>query len=320
MPYIPNPIYEPRRIFQNGHVSTIFIGLKDYETPPYTREQLQLPDGDFLLVDSLKKEGKKALIISHGLEGNSRKNYNNVCANYFIEKGYSIYAWNNRSCGGEMNVLPQLYHHGAIEELEFVINHVEEQGFTEIFLIGFSLGGAQILNLFGKHKVSEKVKAAVAISTPYQLKSSADKIQEGFSKIYLNRFIRKVKSKILIKSKEFPDVVSFDTVKNIKDFDNVIEKFVIPVHGGYNGLKDYYKKASPAYAIDGVDIPILIINALNDPILGKEDHPVKMAEGHPYVYLEAPTFGGHCAFPLRSSEYPYSVLRAFEFFEEMSSI
>lgn len=316
MPYISESKYESQRILQNGHVSTILVGLfKNYEVPAYKRDELQLPDGDFLLVDSFKQEGRKALIICHGLEGNSRKNYNNVCANYFIEKNYSIYAWNNRSCGGRMNLSPKLYHHEATEELEFVINHVEEQGFSEIFLIGFSLGGSQILNLFGKQKISAKIKAAVAISAPYQLKSSAEKIQEGLSKIYLNRFIGKVKPKILAKSNEFPDVVLFDAVKNIRNFDDVIEKFVIPVYERYTGLEDYYKKASPAYAIDGVDSPVLIINALNDPILGEEDHPVKMAESHSYVFLETPAFGGHCAFPHKSSKYPYSVLRAGEFFE-----
>ncbi len=319
MPYISESIYEPNRVFQNGHLSTILYGLlRDYKVPAYKRDRLQLPDGDFILVDAIKKPGEKAVIICHGLEGNSRKNYNNVCANYFIEKNYAVFAWNNRSCGGEMNKLPKLYHHGAIDELQFVINYVEDQGYSQIYLVGFSLGGTQILNLLGKQKVSVAVKAAVAISSPYQLKSSAQKIQEGFSKIYLNRFIRKVKSKIILKAIEFPELISFEEVKLIKDFDDVIEKFVIPVHGGYNGLEDYYKKASPAYAIDGIETPVLIINALNDPILGDKDHPVKMAEGHEYVYLETPEFGGHCAFPHKSSKYPYSVLRTAEFFKDIS--
>lgn len=319
MPYISDSKYKPNRIYQNGHVSTILVSLlKNYSVPAYKREELQMADGDFLLVDTLKQSREKALIVCHGLEGNSRKNYNNVCANYFAEKGHAIFAWNNRSCGGKMNNSPKLYHHGGTEELEFVIKYVEDLGFSEIYLIGFSLGGAQILNLFGKQKHSSKIKGAVAISTPYQLKSSAEKIQAGFSKIYLNRFIRKIKSKMIVKAHRFPEAISLEDVKYIRNFDDVIERFVIPVHGGYNGVEDYYKRASPGFAIDEIDTPVLIINALNDPILGKEDHPVNMAKRHNYVYLETPTYGGHCAFPLKSSVYPYSVLRAAEFFEEVA--
>jgi len=319
MPYISESVYEPNIVFQNGHVATILIGLlRDYEVPAYQRVRLQLPDGDFLLLDALKNQGEKAVIICHGLEGNSRKNYNNVCANYFASKAYDIFAWNNRSCGGEMNKLPKLYHHGGIDDLQFVINYVIEQGYSEVFLVGFSLGGTQILNLLGEQKVSDKIKAAVAISTPYDLKSSAEKIQEGFSKIYSNRFIRKVKSKIILKAIEFPDIVDFNEVKLIRNFDDLIEKFVVPIHGGYDGLEDYYKRASAGYSVDGITTPVLIINALDDPILGPKDHPSEMAHYHDYVYLETPAYGGHCAFPHKTSKYPYSVLRASEFFEDVA--
>lgn len=321
MPYLENISYHPKRIFQNGHVSTIYLGLiSRFGIPDYSRKKINLPDGDFLLLDYVQQESEKALIICHGLEGDSRKNYNNVCANYFIQKKYSVFAWNNRSCGGEMNNSYKLYHHDGIDDLEFIIHYVEQLGYKEIYVIGFSLGGAQILNLLGKRKVSEKVKASVAISSPYYLHSSAEKIQEGFSQIYLNRFIRKIRAKILLKSEEYPELLSHSDVKGIKNFDDVIRYFVIPAHGGYLDLEDYYQRASPAYAVENIKIPILIINARNDPILGEKDHPVEMAQNHDYVFLETPEFGGHCAFPMPASDYPYSVLRAEAFFREITEL
>lgn len=317
MPYIPNSSYRPKSIFQNGHISTIYSGIiKRLDAPEYHREHLKLPDGDFLLIDYLVQDPTKALIICHGLEGDSRKNYNNACANYFIEKGYSVYAWNNRSCGGEMNLLPQLYHHASVEDLEYVIEHVASRGFSKIFLVGFSLGGDQILNYLGRNKIFEQVKGAVAISAPFQLKSSAEKIQEGLGRIYLSRFIRKIRSKIMVKSQQFPDMVPLPSTSSIKNFEDVVSKFIIPVHGGYSDLMDYYKRASPMYSIDGIKIPVLVMNAWDDPILGKEDHPIEMAKQHDYVFLETPEHGGHCAFPLRVSNNTYSVVRAHEFFEE----
>ncbi|WP_139855944.1 YheT family hydrolase [Aequorivita sinensis] len=316
MPYISNSSYETDFIFQNGHISTIYSGIiRKLESPEYQRKRLFLTDGDFLLLDYVMQTSKKAIILCHGLEGDSKKNYNNACANFFIEKGYSVFAWNNRSCGGEMNLLPNLYHHGSIGDLEAVINYVLAQNIEEVFLVGFSLGGDQILNYLGRKEVSEKIKAAVAISAPFQLKSSAEKIQGGISKIYLSRFIRKIRGKIQQKSVQFPSLISKEISKNIKSFEDVIDRFIVPVHGGYTDLGDYYKKASPAYSTDGINIPVLVINAWDDPILGKEDHPIAMAEQHKYLYLETPHHGGHCAFPLKISKHPYSVVRAFEFFK-----
>ncbi|WP_271424042.1 YheT family hydrolase [Aequorivita sinensis] len=316
MPYISNSSYETDFIFQNGHISTIYSGIiRKLESPEYRRKRLFLTDGDFLLLDYVLQTSKKAIILCHGLEGDSKKNYNNACANFFIEQGYSVFAWNNRSCGGEMNLLPNLYHHGSIEDLGAVINYVLAQNIEEVFLVGFSLGGDQILNYLGRKQVSEKIKAAVAISAPFQLKSSAEKIQGGLSKIYLSRFIRKIRGKIQQKSVQFPSLISKEISKNIKSFEDVIDRFIVPVHGGYKDLANYYKKASPAYSTDGINIPVLVINAWDDPILGKEDHPIAMAEQHKYLYLETPHHGGHCAFPLKISKHPYSVVRAFEFFK-----
>lgn len=318
MPYIDNSNYETDFIFQNGHISTIYSGIiRKLNAPEYQRKRLILEDGDFLLVDYLIQDPKRVVLICHGLEGNSRKNYNNACANFFIEKGYSVFAWNNRSCGGEMNALPKLYHHASISDLEFVIKDIISQGFEAIFLVGFSLGGDQILNYLGRNETPAAIKAAVAISAPFQLKSSAQKIQGGISKIYLRRFIRKIKAKIEYKSLQFPDLVAPNLSKSIRSFEDVVEQFIVPVHGDFNGIEDYYLKASPVYSVDGIEIPTLVINAWDDPILGKEDHPVDLARHHDYLFLETPHHGGHCAFPLKISKNPYSVMRAYEFFQEV---
>lgn len=320
MPYINNSTYETDLIFQNGHISTIYAGIiRKLDPPKYNRRRLNLPDGDFLLLDYVIQDSNKVVILCHGLEGDSRKNYNNACANFFIEKGYSVFAWNNRSCGGEMNLLPKLYHHASIEDLEAVIEHVLQMDSEEIFLIGFSLGGDQILNYLGRKKTPERVKAAVAISAPFQLKSSAEKIQGGISKIYLSRFIRKIRAKIQYKAQQFPNIVASEVSRNMKSFEDVVNRFIVPIHGDFLSLEDYYKKASPVYSVDGIKIPILVINAWDDPILGKDDHPIAMAEQHDYLFLETPHHGGHCAFPLKISKHPYSVVRAFEFIEEVAA-
>lgn len=320
MPFIENSKYNPKTIYRNGHISTIYSGrIKKFLPPDYTREKHELEDGDFLNIDYILKNTEKAVILCHGLEGDSRRVYNNSCADFFLQKDYSVFAWNNRSCGGEMNRLPRLYHHGIVSDLEEVVRFAANKGLEEIYLVGFSLGAAQIMNYLGKTEVNSKVKAAVAVSAPIQLKSCSEKLKTGFNRVYLNVFTRKLKVKFMEKATQFPDLIDVAKIPAIRTFDEVDEYFTAPMHG-FSNRDDYYEKASPAYTMRHIKTPVLVINAWDDPFLGEECYPVEFAEKHPYVYLEIPKYGGHCAFPMRNSKYSWTDLRAYEFFSsEMTS-
>lgn len=316
MPCITTSTYNPPYFFYNGHISTIYSGaIKTTIAPAYQREKLQLPDGDFLLLDSATRKAEKAVILCHGLEGHSQSSYMNSCANYFLQRNFSVFAWNNRSCGGEMNLLPKLYHHASIEDLEFVVNTVLERGFNNVFLIGFSLGGAQILSYLGNRIPDNRVKAGVAVSTPIQLKSSAEKMAKGFGKIYEHQLVKKIKRKIIFKAQQFPELLSEVSARSMHGFQDIIQQFLAPVHG-FRDVEDYFLRASPAYSLKNIQTPVLILNAKNDPILGNAAFPYQIAEKHSFVYLETPEHGGHCAFPLRRSSFRFSEVRAMEFFEK----
>lgn len=315
MPLIENSSYHPPFYFRNGHISTIYSGrVKLTKSPNYKRETLELTDGDFLVLDGIENSNsKKALILCHGLEGDSRRSYNNTAANYFFQKGFSVFAWNNRSCGGGMNRLPRFYHHATVEDLDFVAQTVLEKGFDEVYLMGFSLGAAQILNYFGRTEIDKKIKAGVAVSAPVQLKSCSEKLKTGFNRVYLNVFTKKLKKKFQEKAQVFPDQIDTSKINSIRTFDEVDEYFTAPLHG-FENKDDYYEKASPGYSIEKIKTPVLIINALDDPFLGEDCYPFEFTKENEFVFLETPKFGGHCAFPLPGSRFSWTDFRAYEFF------
>ena len=55
---------------------------------------------------------------------------------------------------------------------------------------------AQIMNYLGAREIDSRVKAAVAVSTPIQLKSSAETLKKGFNRVYLKNFTRKISKKL----------------------------------------------------------------------------------------------------------------------------
>lgn len=301
---------------KNPHIATIYAGkFKRFKAPDYQREKVELYDGDFLTVDYKITNPNKAIILCHGLEGNSQRTYINSCSDYFLKNNYSVFAWNNRTCSGEMNRLPQLYHHASIEDLDAVVQFALSKEIKELYLIGFSMGGAQILNYLGREpQLNDAIKAAVSVSVPIEIQVSADALHKGFNQVYMKNFLIGLHKKLRLKAKQFPELIDLNRLKKVKNFKDLDDNFTAPLHG-FKDRFDYYYKVSPARCLDSITKPVLILNALNDTFLGEGCFPVDAATKSSNIFLETPTFGGHCAFIVKNTNYSFVEMRAFDFFE-----
>ena len=104
MPLIDSD-FQPATLLLNGHMQTIYPALfRKIKVEDPERVSIHTQDGDFLEMDHYGAgEKKKALIISHGLEGHSRKPYVTGMARHFRANGWQDYAWNYRGCSGKIN-------------------------------------------------------------------------------------------------------------------------------------------------------------------------------------------------------------------------
>lgn len=316
MPLIKHSQYKaPAHLF-NGHIETIIPStFRKIEGIAYQRERIELADGDFLDLDWLNSSSRKLMIFSHGLEGSSERHYSKGMAKYFFQRGWDAMVWNCRGCSGEMNRLPRFYHHGATEDLQAVIQAaVQRNQYDSIFLSGVSMGGSMTVKYLGENpsQVPPTVKGAAVFSVPCDLPSSAKELDKPAQKLYRVRFLKKLGKKIKSKSEQFPDIVSyknFESIKLIREFDN---RYTAPLHG-FKDADDFYQKASPLPYIPQIQIPTLIVNALNDPFLGKACYPYDLLKNIPNVFLETPARGGHTGFSLRDKEETFMETRAYEF-------
>jgi uncharacterized protein len=314
MPLIQSRYTGPPFYLFNGHLETVIPSMFRKVEGSYERERLELVDGDFLDLDWMRSGSKKLVVISHGLEGNSERHYSKGMAQYFYQRGWDALAWNCRGCSGEMNRLPRFYHHGATEDIAAVIAHSISKDYEHIVLVGFSMGGSMSLKYLGERKnsVSQVIKSAVVFSVPCHLGASANELDKPNKKFYLNRFLKKLEKKIRAKAIKFPDVISaegFEQIKTFRAFDN---RYTAPLHG-FENADDFYARASSGPHIPNIQLPTLIVNALNDPFLPEACFPYEVAKDHNYVYLETPPYGGHVGFSLSTQEINWMEVRAFEF-------
>jgi uncharacterized protein len=315
MPLVNDSFYKPPFYLFDRHLETIVPNsFRKIEKIKYQRERFLTSDKDFLLLDWLKGGSAKLAVLAHGLEGDSNRRYMKGMARYLFQRNWDVLAWNCRSCGGEMNRLAKMYHHGETDDLNDVLDHVTQmENYKNIALIGFSMGGSIIVKYLGSmKKVSSKIKAAVAISTPCNLKDSMLEVQKPSNKIYYKRFLKALVRKLKVKASLLPDLIR--EIDTVKCFDDIHKIYTAPVYG-FKDVDDFYEQASAVNYLQGVSVPTLIINAQNDPMLPESCSPVKIARQHPYVFLDMPIRGGHVGFTLMGQQHTWSEVRSHEFVE-----
>lgn len=312
-----NPSPKPPFYQVGGHVQSIYPSFFRKVEIPYERERLELEDGDFLDLDWYRRGSRKLMVVTHGLEGNSHRPYVTALLKLFGAHGFDGLGWNCRSCSGEINRLPRFYHHGDAEDLRTVVEYAISKGYEEIFLSGSSMGGSLTLRLLAEfpERLPKAVSGAFVASVPLDVYDASQELDRPYKRFYLKRFLRKLGEKLKAKEAMFPDnpllnCDGYHRIKNFVDFDN---RFTAPIHG-YADALDFYAKASTKPLLPRIGVPVMIVQALNDPFLGAKCYDT----GHtnnPNVHFVVTRSGGHVGFMEAGQLYTWTERKALEFYK-----
>lgn len=296
MPVVTSSFTTPL-FFRNGHFNTIYRQLVMKETNDYTRKRIVTWDDDFIDLDFSEVNSDKLVILIHGLEGSSESNYVLSCSKVLNAAGYDTVSLNLRGCSGDDNLLLSTYHSGKTEDLDFVINYIlENYNYEKIMIVGYSLGGNLTLKYFGEYDTPAQVSCGVAVSVPIDLASSCKEMSKPKNVFYMARFLRSLRSKVIDKSKKYPDFkVNLDALLKAKSFKEFDELYTAPVFG-FSSAQDYWKKASSKQYLPKIHKPTLLISSKDDPFLTEECYPYEEAINSDKFYLEVTKYGGHVAF------------------------
>ena len=322
--YDISPAYEPNFFLKNRQLQTILpsvLGLLS-KRPLYKRERITTPDEDFLDIDWLLGNKTDTLaILSHGLEGNSYSSYIVSMARFLNLKGLDILCWNLRGCSGELNRKFYAYHSGKIEDLDCVANHaISTNKYKRIILIGFSLSGNIVLKFMGvkKNNLHSAILGGIAFSTPIDLYSTAKRISYYwgnflYEKKFIHSLLKKARRKCILygEKKMYKEL---EYVRSLQDFDDV---YTGPVHNFKDAI-DYWTKSSSRPNLMDIQRPTLLLNALDDPMLGSACYPFEEAKKSKNFFFMGTTYGGHVGFLYKPS-CRWSEYVTWKFIEEIIS-
>ena len=329
MPIVSPAPYQPPFPFKNRHFHTIYPALfRRVQGVTYQRERITLPDTDFLDLDWSRVSGvddktgspenDQLAIFLHGLEGSADRNYIRGMVRAFNHQGWDAAAINFRGCSGERNRLLRSYHAGATEDLESVIEHVlQHYNYERIVLVGFSLGGNLMLKYLGDTgaNVPAQIQGAVGVSVPCDLAASVEAMSVPANSIYMKRFMRHLRAKMIDKAKDYPNEIDLEPLYNMTTFYEFDNRYTAPLHG-FENADVYWRTCSCLNGLTNIRIPTLILNAADDPFLAPSCFPQEAAESNEDLYLEVPDYGGHVGFiDWQQDNYYWSERRALDFFE-----
>jgi predicted alpha/beta-fold hydrolase len=298
--------YTPAWWVPGAHLQTLWGKLVRRPPNVATRvERWTTPDGDELeirRVDALASSGPHAprLLVLHGLEGTIRSHYLLGLLGQAKQRGWAADVLIFRGCNGEIPRAARFYHSGETSDLDFVVRRlIRDHPAQPLMVAGFSLGGNVLLKWLGEQGAGlpAQVKAAAAVSVPYDLERGSRYIERGFSRLYTRHFLATLREKAFRKLAQHPglfDGARLSDARTLYDFDEAV---TAPVHG-FKGASDYYSRSSSLQFLPGIRRSTLLLGAYDDPFLPREvvSDVVKVASSNPALTAEFHEHGGHVGF------------------------
>jgi hypothetical protein len=210
----------------------------------------------------------------------------------------------HRTCGPELNRARRFYHSGETTDAALFVTRVAaEHPDAPLVLCGVSLGGNQVVKYLGEAgrgeapAVPEQVRAAVAISVPYDLARGSRRIGQGFSRVYERHFLASLSAKARRKLAHYPDLYDPARLARVRTLWELDDLITGPVHG-FRDAADYYERSSARHFLGDVRVPTLLLSAADDPFLPADVLDVVRAEAarNPCLTPEFHPHGGHVGF------------------------
>ena len=309
----------------NGHLATLHGYLRPHPPClPCTRELVHTDDGGhFSLewyservgamdnVEALREDlrTRPIVLLLHGVNDSGQHSYMKHCAHVVAtQKGWRAVCMTYRGCGSLSLSSPQCYDASRTADVALAVDTIRTRfPAAPLFLVGFSLGANIMVKYLGEEgpKAVGKISGAVAISNPWAFHPHIESLHYTSKPRSLRRisawvysilvaheykkYVRRHKTQLADRLKKLQR--PFERMLTLRQLDENVTCLL----NGWQSLEHYLTTASSSNYLEGVAVPLLGINALDDPLVSREalEHTVGKSSKNPNVILVTTTRGGH---------------------------
>lgn len=314
--------YQPPIFWGNcGHLQTIiFTLLGRFKIPTIKGERvlLQADDGATISYDifhpssSVKQREDLIFFLAPGFASNSESDYVCTFMQYLTTSGYRCAVLNQVGTIPSIPVTaPRLFSFGHTNDLHIALtDYIARYPKSKVILFGFSFGG----NLVPKYLGEEDRQRSPNILAAFSISSSLD-AQKTFSaeherwwrlpqfiyqyflvrsaKVLISRHRHILLSDEIVKRYDL-DVNAIFSCKSLFSLDELYTKRIF----NFPTVSEYYRKSSAVHYLQNIKVPMIFINARDDPILSDallSSYRAFAKSRKMVIAIELP-YGGHLAF------------------------
>ncbi|HEU5350812.1 MAG TPA: alpha/beta fold hydrolase [Terracidiphilus sp.] len=300
--------FVPRRGLTNNHLQTIVGNFLPRPESGLRSEPetvvVDPADGSRVLCHcdwQAEPAAHLTLILVHGLEGSSNSRYMRGIGGRARAAGCNVVRMNMRNCGGTEKLTPTLYNSALSGDVGAVVEHfMERRGLRRVALVGYSMGGNLVLKLAGEWGRRAPLCAVAAVCPAIDLAAGADALHKPSNRVYEWHFLRGLMRRFHRKAALFPAIYETNGVGPVRSLREFDDKIVAP-YCGYRDADDYYYRAAAARVVDRIQVPTLVLRALDDPFVRFLPETRGKLLENPHVSMVETAYGGHCAFLSRHS-------------------
>jgi uncharacterized protein len=234
-----------------------------------------------------------ALLCVHGLGGSAESPYLTRAALAAAARGWACLRLSLRGADGAGG---GLYHAGLTDDLHAALASPALAPFSDLFVIGYSLGGHLALRLASEPH-DRRLRAVAAVCAPIDLARSQVAIDRPGCWVYRQYVLGRLKQCYAALARRCSLPTPLEVVARVATVRQWDACTVVPCFG-FASPEDYYAHASVNTRLDRLEVPALLVNTEHDPMVPAATVRPALPEAAPRLTVRWVRAGGHVGFPV----------------------
>ncbi|MDX2000429.1 MAG: alpha/beta fold hydrolase [Thermoanaerobaculia bacterium] len=232
------------------------------------------------------------VLLVHGLGGSAESPYMIRGARAAAVAGLASLRLNLRGAdlSGE-----DFYHAALTADLEAALADPALVGYDRLFVLGFSLGGHLTLRL-ATEAPDPRIRAFAAVCSPLDLAATQPVLDGQGARFYRRYLLANLMRSYAVLAARRPVPVPLEEAREIDTFYEFDRRIVAPRHG-FDGARDYYRRASVGPRLANLDRPALLIATHEDPMVAAHTVAPSLERATSSLEVRWSPRGGHVGFP-----------------------
>lgn len=291
--------YRPTLWLVNTHVHLLYFDLVKKKTVKldYDRiDQLTMQDGGITAVAWYGYDlphDTPTIVIMHTITG-TPESMRELVKDLHEHTGWRIALCLRRGHAGLPMPVAQMSIFGSTSDLKEQLNFIQAQfPQSELYAVGSSAGTGLLVRYLGEVAEHTPFKAAFALCPGYNTKDGFENVHPFYSKVMTKKLF---KAFIQPYESTWQHTQSISLVLKTKTLQEFQQHYF--EMAGFNDYESYDQAINPIYVFENVKIPLMILNAEDDPICSiKNFEPYKqIVQEMQNIVVVTTKKGSHCGY------------------------